>query len=124
VQTNCAEVRVEPLFSALFCDHYHVSATVMMRLNVTSVRQDIHSIGTSRLDFVEKLIHRFDEDQETCACDLKSGATVEHFRSIVRERRQIGRSSIDNHPPADASVPPLAQRHDAASALRPAAKAG
>jgi len=35
-----------------------------MLLNLTSVRQDIHSIGASWLDFVEKLIHRFAEDKK------------------------------------------------------------
>ncbi len=39
-------------------------------LNVTIASSDSQSSGASLLDFVEKLIHRFDGIQETSACDL------------------------------------------------------
>jgi hypothetical protein len=65
-------------------------------LRITLVCNDIGSTVVSLLDFVEKLIHRFDGTKETSACDLNSGASVEQFRSIVRKRRQFGLAFDDS----------------------------
>jgi hypothetical protein len=63
----------------------------------------------SLLDFVEKLIHRFNGTKETSACDLNSGASVEQLRSSVGKYWQIGLAFDDSAIGMASAAPFLAQ---------------